>query len=144
MSPQHKYLIRKSFAQLEGHGSVPALIFYKRLFELDAALRPLFKGDIELQAAKLLDMLGTLISHLERTALLEAELRLMGQRHATYGVLPEHYGTVGRALLDMLAGTLQADFTPEVREAWTTLYGAVAEAMQAGAAEVPALAGVSD
>lgn len=134
MSPQQKYLIRKSFALLEGQGTVPALVFYRRLFELDPAIRPLFKNDIEEQAAKLLDMLGALISHLERTALLEAELRLMGQRHLDYGVLPGHYETVGRALLDMLAATLRDDFTPEVREAWTALYGAVAETMQAGAA----------
>ena len=133
MSPQQKYLIRKSFALLEAHGNVPALIFYRLLFELDPALRPLFKTDIEEQATKLLDMLGALISHLERTQLLEAELRLMGQRHATYGVLPEHYETVGSALLEMLAETLRGEFTPEVREAWTTLYGAVAEAMLAGA-----------
>jgi hemoglobin-like flavoprotein len=138
MSPQQKYLIRKSFAQLEAHGTVPALMFYRRLFEIDPALRPLFKSDIEVQAAKLLDMLGVLISHLERTVLLEAELRLMGQRHAAYGVLPSHYDTVGQALLDMLQETLRGDFTPAIRDAWTALYGAVASTMLAGAEAVPA------
>lgn len=133
MSPQQKYLIRKSFAALELHGSIPGLVFYRRLFELDPSLRPMFKSDIEFQSAKLLDMLGGLISHLERTTLLEAELRLMGQRHAGYGVKDEHYAIVGQALLEMLAETLRGDFTPEVREAWAVLYGAVAEAMQAGA-----------
>lgn len=137
MSPHQKYLIRKSFAQLEGYGNVVALAFYRRLFELDPALKPLFKSDIQEQAGKLMEMLGSLISHLERSALLESELRQMGQRHLEYGVLPEHYETVGRALLEMLAETLRGDFTSEVREAWTTLYGAVAETMLAGAAEVP-------
>jgi len=135
MSPEQKYYIRKSFAQVEAHGTVPALVFYRRLFEIDPALRPMFKSDIEVQAAKLLDMLGVLISHLERTALLEAELRLMGQRHAGYGVQPEHYATVGQALLDMLQETLQNDFKPVVREAWIALYGAVSASMQAGAEE---------
>ena len=134
MSPQHKHLVRKSFLLLESLGSVPALIFYRRLFEIDPALRPLFKNDIEAQSAKLLDMLASLIAHLERTELLLAELQLMGQRHAEYGVRPEHYATVGRALLDMLSETLRAEFTPETREAWTVLYGAVAENMLAGAA----------
>jgi hemoglobin-like flavoprotein len=138
MSPRQKYLIRKSFAQLEGYGNVPALLFYRRLFQSDPGVRPLFQTDIETQSAKLLEMLSSLISHLERTTLLEAELRLMGQRHAGYGVKPEHYATVGAALLAMLAETLGREFTAEVREAWTCLYGAVADAMQAGAAEVPA------
>lgn len=138
MSPEQKYHIRKSFAQLESQGSVPALVFYRRLFEIDPKLRPMFKTDIEIQAAKLFDMLGVLITHLERTALLEAELRLMGQRHAGYGVQPEHYSTVGQALLDMLEETLRKDFTPAVREAWIALYGAVSSTMQAGAEPVAA------
>jgi hemoglobin-like flavoprotein len=137
MSPRQKYLIRKSFSQLESYGNVPALLFYRRLFELAPGVRPMFQTDIEEQAAKLFEMLGSLISHLERTTLLEAELRLMGQRHAGYGVQTEHYAIVGAALLDMLTETLAAEFTLEVREAWTVLYGAVAEAMQSGAAEVP-------
>lgn len=138
MSPQQKYLIRKSFAALEAHGNVPALVFYRRLFEINPDLRPLFKTDIEIQAAKLLDMLGVLISHLERTALLEAELRIMGQRHATYGVQMQHYDMVGQALLDMLQETLREEFTPAVREAWTALYEAVASTMQSGTASVAA------
>lgn len=137
MSPQQKYLIRKSFAQLEGYGNVVALAFYRRLFELDPALRPLFKNDIQEQAGKLMEMLCSLISHLERSALLESELRLMGQRHAEYGVLPQHYETVGRALLETLAETLRGDFTAEARDAWAALYGAVAASMLAGASEIP-------
>ncbi|MDA0813969.1 MAG: globin domain-containing protein [Verrucomicrobia bacterium] len=136
MSPRHKYLIRKSFALLEEQGSVPALVFYRRLFEIDPSLRPLFKNDIEALAEKLIEMLGSLISQLERTAVLEAELQLMGQRHATYGVLPQHYDTVGRALIHMLAETLHGEFTPEVREAWTSLYLIIAETMQLGANQV--------
>ena len=136
MSPQQKYLIRKSFAQLEDYGNIAALVFYRRLFELDPALRPLFKNNIEEQAAKLTEMLGALISRMEQTDLMESELRQMGQRHANYGVLPAHYETVGTALLAMLEETLRADFTKPVREAWTTLYGALAEAMQAGAGAV--------
>ena len=116
---------------------MPGLVFYQRLFELDPALKPLFKSDIESQSARLLDMLGSLISNLERSAVLDFELRLMGQRHAEYGVLPQHYETVGQALLDMLAETLCGEFTEEVKDAWAALYGVVAATMQAGAAAHP-------
>ncbi|HEX2751109.1 MAG TPA: globin domain-containing protein, partial [Verrucomicrobiales bacterium] len=107
MSPRHTYLIRKSFAALEAHGPVPGLVFYRRLFEIDPELRALFTSDIEQQSAKLMDMLGVMISHLERTTLLETELRLMGRRHTEYGVMPQHYDTAGRALLGMLAEMLR-------------------------------------
>ena len=133
MSIQQVYLIRKSFAELARHKHVAALVFYRRLFELDPTLRALFKGDIEEQSRKLMEMLGMLIAMLEQPAGLDIELRAMGARHAGYGVKDAHYATVGQALLEMLAETLDQGFTPEVREAWTLLYGAVQSAMQAGA-----------
>ncbi len=135
MTAQQVYLIRKSFAELSRHDHVAALVFYRRLFEIDPSLRVLFTGSIEAQARKLLDMLGVLISMLERPVGLDMELRAMGGRHATYGVKDAHYATVGQALLDMLAETLEKGFTPEVRAAWTELYGMVANAMQVGAQE---------
>mgnify|MGYP001473477367 CR=1 FL=1 len=138
MTPQQVHLIRKSFAELSRHDHVAALVFYKRLFEIDPGLRPLFKNDIEEQSRKLLEMLAVLIAMLERPLGLELELKAMGLRHAGYGVRDEHYATVGGALLDMLAEVLGAKFTPEVREAWTLLYGAVESLMKEGAAQADA------
>ena len=139
MSPSHVHLIRKSFSELQRHQHVSALVYYRRLFELDPGLRPLFKGDIEEQSRKLLDMLAALISMLESPHGLDLELRAMGVRHAGYGVKDEHYATVGQALLDMLADTLGQTFTPEVREAWSTLYGAVEATMKAGVTQSAAV-----
>jgi len=138
MTPQQVHLIRKSFAELSRHDHVAALVFYRRLFEIDPGLRPLFKNDIEEQSRKLLEMLAVLIAMLERPLGLELELKAMGLRHAGYGVRDEHYATVGGALLDMLAEVLGAKFTPEVREAWTLLYGAVESLMKEGAAQADA------
>ncbi len=135
MTPEQVHLIRKSFAELSRHEHIAALVFYRRLFEIDPNLQRLFKGDIEEQSKKLLEMLAVLIAMLERPLGLELELKAMGLRHAGYGVKDEHYAMVGRALLDMLAETLDRGFTPEVREAWTALYGAVEAVMKMGAAE---------
>ncbi|MDB6072057.1 MAG: hypothetical protein JWL81_3228 [Verrucomicrobiales bacterium] len=134
MTPSEIYLIRKSFASLSRHEHVAALVFYRRLFELDPGLRALFKGDIEAQARKLLDMLAALLSLLEKPHGLEVELREMGARHAGYGVRTADYETVGRALLDMLDETLDEEFPPATRAAWTSLYGVVQATMLEGAA----------
>lgn len=131
VTPDQVHIIRRTFSELTRHEEVAALVFYKRLFELDPALRPLFKGDIREQAKKLMEMMAILIAMLESPHGLELELRVMGERHAGYGVKDEHYATVAHALLDMLAATLDGGLTPEVRTAWTTLYGAVETAMKA-------------
>ncbi|MCB1212548.1 MAG: hypothetical protein KDK97_24700 [Verrucomicrobiales bacterium] len=135
MTPQQVHLIRKSFAELASHDHVAALVFYRRLFEIEPALRPLFKTDIEVQAHKLLEMLGILIAMVERPAGLDVELRAMGARHRDYGVTDAHYGMVGEALLAMLAEVLDKRFTPEVRAAWTALYHTVETKMKKGASD---------
>jgi hemoglobin-like flavoprotein len=47
-----------------------------------------------------------------------------------YGVTDEHYSSVGRALIWTLERVLGADFTPEVKEAWTTVYNVIADTMK--------------
>ena len=133
MDPQQTYLIRTSFSEVQRSGNVAALVFYQRLFALDPSLRPMFRGDIEVQARKLMDMLGVLIMMLARPEQLEAELRAMGARHRGYGVEDAHYDTVGRALLEMLAEIIGKRWVPEVQAAWAGLYRTVETAMKAGA-----------
>lgn len=128
------HLLRKSFAAIEAHGAIAALLFYRLLFQRHPGLRPLFTGGIEEQSAKLIAMLGALIAMLGEDRHLTAELEAMGARHAGYGVCASHYDAVGHALLAMAAEVMGEHFTAEVRDAWTALYRMVAEAMQRGAA----------
>jgi len=76
------------------------------------------------------------VSGLERLEKLLPAVQALGRRHAGYGVKDEHYATVAAALLWTLEQGLGDGFTPEVREAWTTAYLALAGVMQQAAAEV--------
>jgi hemoglobin-like flavoprotein len=136
MTADQIHLLRKSFEQVERHGPLAALVFYRRLFEIDPSLRPMFKSNIEEQSRKLMDMLGLALNLTERAGALERELTDSGARHASYGVREEHYATVGRAMIDMLAEVLGGAFTPATREAWLAFYTYAAETMQRGAAAV--------
>lgn len=136
MTADQVYLLRKSFDRVEQQARVAALIFYRRLFELDPSLRPLFKTDIQEQGGKLIDMLALALILTDRPGALETELRECGARHVGYGVRDEHYATVGQAMLDMMAEVLGRDFTPATREAWAAFYHIAAEAMKRGAAAV--------
>lgn len=136
LDPDQKHRLRKTFALVERQSHVAALVFYQRLFELDPMLRPLFKTDIEEQAGKLMDMLSSALSLLERPEELTGVLEELGARHVAYGVKTEHYATVGEALLAMLSCVLGRDFDSSTRQAWTALYQLIAEAMLRGAARV--------
>jgi hemoglobin-like flavoprotein len=136
LDAEQKHRLRKTFALVERQSHVAALVFYQRLFELNPMLRPLFKTDIELQAAKLMDMLSTALSLMEKPDELNETLEELGARHVAYGVRTEHYETVGDALLAMLSAVLGKDFTADTRRVWTDLYQFIAATMLRGAARV--------
>lgn len=60
------------------------------------------------------------------------ELRSLGSKHIKYGVQNEHFPIVGEGLLDALAKALGDEFTPEVKDAWTGVYGIISDNMSAG------------
>lgn len=135
MTPHQIHLIRSSFAPLKPLAAQVAEAFYVQLFTRDPALRALFRGgDMDEQGARLMQMLGAAIELLDRPGALMPVLLQLGRRHVAYGVEAAHYDSVGAALLATLDAGLGAGFTPEVREAWTTMYGVVARTMQEGAA----------
>jgi hemoglobin-like flavoprotein len=79
-------------------------------------------------------MLGTAVAGLSNLGALVPAVQDLGRRHAGYGVLPSHYGTVGSALLWTLGKGLGADFDAAHQAAWSKVYGVLAETMQAAAA----------
>jgi hemoglobin-like flavoprotein len=131
-------LIRETFALIGSQADVAALVFYRRLFELDPALRPLFRENIEEQGRKLMQMLTAAVRLLEKPQALVPVLEDLGRRHVVrYGVRDEHYDTVGEALLWMLAQMLGKEFTAPALDAWASLYSVVATTMKRAAAEAP-------
>jgi hemoglobin-like flavoprotein len=130
MTPEQKRLVQTSFEQVAPIAEVAAGLFYNRLFELDPALRPLFKGDLVEQGRKLMQMIGMVVKGLDRFDELVPAAQALGKRHVGYGVRDEDYETVGAALLWTLGKGLGAAFTHETKEAWTAAYGAITTAMK--------------
>lgn len=120
MTPNQISLVQKSFDIVPTE--IAADLFYARLFELDPSLRPLFKGDMKAQGRKLMDMIAVAVRGLSNLDRIVPAVQDLGVRHAGYGVTPDHYETVGSALLWTLEKGLGEQFTDEVREAWTNAY----------------------
>lgn len=138
MTPRQVQLIQETFAQVEPISETAAALFYDRLFILDPSLRRLFKNDMQDQGRKLMQMLAVAVRGLEDLGRLVAAVRALGARHSGYGVTAGHYSTVASALLWTLEQGLGDAFTPEARDAWTTVYGILAGTMLAGAADAEA------
>jgi hemoglobin-like flavoprotein len=136
MAADQVSLVQTSFALVRPIADAFARQFYARLFELDPALRALFRTDMAEQRQKLMQMLEAIVGALDRPALIVAEVAALGQRHAGYGVLADHYTTVEEALLWALARELGERWTLEVAEAWQATYTLLAGVMMAAAGSV--------
>jgi len=138
MNARQAELVQHSFAQVQPIAAVASDLFYARLFELDPALKPLFRGDMNEQGHKLMMMLGVAVANLNKPEVVMPALQRLGERHAGYGVTDAHYATVGAALLWTLEQGLGDAFTAEVRLAWEAVYSLVAETMQEAARRMSA------
>ena len=136
LSPEDIMLVRASFAQVAPIRMKAADLFYRRLFEVAPDLRRLFPADLHEQKQKLMAMIGTAVGALHDLDALVPKVKALGMRHVAYGAQPLHYEVVGEVLLWTLERGLGSAFTPQVRAAWTKVYGVLSATMQAGANEV--------
>jgi len=132
--------VQQSWALVIPIAPQAADLFYANLFALDPALKHLFKGDLQDQGQKLMQMIGAAVGKLNDLDTLVPVLQQLGRRHGGYGVVPAHYAVVGAALLKTLAEGLGAAFTPGARQAWTEVYGVIASTMIAASAHADATA----
>jgi hemoglobin-like flavoprotein len=128
-------LVKESFLFIKPMQETAADLFYARLFELDPALRALFKNDMKEQGRKLVFMISTAVSSLHNPDKLIPAVRDLGSRHRGYGVTEQHFETVGNALIWTLSRGMGSQFTPETREAWTKVYTVLSEVMKSAMVE---------
>ena len=134
MTPQQIEQVKTSWQKVLPIRHTAAEMFYAKLFALDPTVKPLFKGDMQEQGRKLMTMITTAVSALDRLETIMPAVQDLGRRHAGYGVKSQHYDTVGAALLWTLAQGLGESFTADVKEAWSATYDLLATTMQQAAA----------
>ena len=121
--------VQSTWKSVEAIAPQAAELFYDNLFVADPSLKHLFKGDMTAQGKKLMQMIGAAVGKLNDLDTLVPILQSLGVRHASYGVKEPHYGTVGSALLKTLEQGLGPSFTPDVKQAWVTVYQTMANIM---------------
>ena len=137
LTPSQIELIQDSFRKVVPIADTAAALFYGRLFEIAPEVKPLFKGDMSLQGAKLMATLGLVVAGLNDLSKIVPAAESLARKHVAYGVKDAHYAPVGAALIWTLERGLGPDFTPETRDAWVEAYGILSSVMIAASAEAP-------
>lgn len=138
MTLEQIVLVQRSWRQVMPIADTASEMFYAKLFSMDPALKGLFKGDMKAQGRKLMAMIGTAVNGLSKLDALVPAVQDLGRRHAGYGVKAADYDTVAGALLWTLEQGLGDGFTPEMKAAWTSVYGVLAGMMKDAAAKATA------
>jgi nitric oxide dioxygenase len=132
MTPEQMELVRSSFAVFYPSAyDAFAEDFYQRLFRMDPVIEALFPAEMKNQRLKLMTTFNIAVNGLRHPASIAPLLGKLGQLHEQAGVQPDHYATLGAALLATLEAQLGAEFTPEVAEAWSAAYGVITALMHA-------------
>lgn len=133
-------LLETSLEAIVLHGEAFVTAFYERLFTRFPETRAFFAAtDMLEQRKKLQQSLALIVQHIQHPEALGAMLQDLGQRHAVYGIQPEHYPLMGTVLLETFADFLGKHWTQEHHNAWVKGYEAVSNLMLQGVQEPPAL-----
>lgn len=117
----------------------PSLVSF-RLFELEPDAKAIFGFDKKADVAKELAKAPRFIKHAKyfiqmidkALGMLGPDIELLteilldlGQKHVGYGVKPEYFPSMGRALIYAVKEQLGDGFTDETKDAWVEVYGAL-------------------
>ena len=126
---RQKTLVQESFASIQPILEDVTALLYARIFELDPSAKRLFPQDMTSQYRKVSQMLTAAVKGLDHLDQLVPVLQDLGRRHAAYGVTQGHYDTGGAALMWTLEKGLGSAFTPELKQAWASVWGLVTTTM---------------
>lgn len=127
-------LIRKSIERLTDPrtGRDPfGREFYGALFEEAPETKALFREDLSEQGMRFLSTLRLIAEALDAPETLSDHMTRLAEGHRAYGVRPEHYAPMGRALRRALKQALGERYDGETDAAWDRAYQAMSQKMQA-------------
>jgi hemoglobin-like flavoprotein len=140
MNARHIALIQSSFAWIAPSAELIGELLETNICALDPSLRLLFTLEAGEHGHRLIALLPSIVSGLDRLDQLIPAVQNLGRRHAGSGFRTEHYNTIGDALMLTLEQCLGERLTPDVAAAWDKTYAALSEVMQVAAtSERPAL-----
>lgn len=122
-------IIKESFALFESRAEETSSYFYARLFAENPRLRAYFPPAMDHQRDRMFHALREIVWSLDSPDTLSGFLSRLGRDHRKFGVTPEHYDAMGRALIATLRKIGGGAWTAEMESAWRAAYRTVARIM---------------
>lgn len=104
-------------------------LFYDHILAAMPEVAPMFT-DLESQRKHFMKMMIRIVHTIDEPDHLNIVLRELGHIHNRLHLKPRHFSNMGSAFSNSLIEVMGDRYTPEIGEAWRTLYNRVSEAMQ--------------
>jgi NAD(P)H-flavin reductase/hemoglobin-like flavoprotein len=128
-------LLKENLAVVEPVQDKAVGYFYATLFRRSPAVRSMFPLVMDVQRDRLFRALVSVVQGMDQPDSLMPMLRQLGRDHRKFGVRPEHYDVMGRALIGAVKEYSYGDWSDEVEAAWWRAFGVMARTMIDAAAE---------
>jgi nitric oxide dioxygenase len=132
LTQRTKDIVKATAPVLADHGYAIIKRFYQRLFEAHPELKNVFNMAHQEQGQQqqaLARAVYAYAENIEDPSSLMAVLRNIANKHASLGVLPEHYPIVGEHLLAAIKEVLGDAATEDIISAWAQAYGNLADVL---------------
>ncbi|KAI0121328.1 globin-like protein [Xylariales sp. AK1849] len=123
-------IVKATAPVMKEHGEAIARLFYGNMLAAHPELHNIFNKtgqDTGAQPRALASAVFAYATYIDDLAQLKDLVERIAQKHVSLVIQPEHYPIVGRYLIEAVAIVLGDAVTPEVAEAWTAAYSALAD-----------------
>jgi nitric oxide dioxygenase len=130
LTPSQIAIVKSTAPVLKEHGETITKLFYEKMIRENPGLHNFFNKTGQATGAQPRALAGAVFgyaNYVDDLGQLKALVERISHKHVSLTVQPEHYTIVGKYLLEAVAIVLGDTVTPEVGEAWTAAYAALAD-----------------
>jgi nitric oxide dioxygenase len=130
LTPSQLAIVKSTAPILKEHGEQITSLFYRNMLEAHPELHNIFNQTGQVTGAQPRALAGAVFayaSYVDDLGKLQALVERIAHKHVSLTVQPEQYAIVGKYLIEAVAAVLGDAVTPEVADAWTAAYGALAD-----------------
>ncbi|KAI1497899.1 flavohemo protein [Biscogniauxia marginata] len=130
LTPSQIATVKATAPTLKEHGTAITTLFYDNIISDVPELKNVFNLTNQATGAQPRALAAAVLAYatyVDDLAQLKAAVETIARKHASLNIQAEHYPLVGKYLLDAVAKVLGDACTPEIAEAWTAAYAALAD-----------------
>ncbi|OTB04919.1 hypothetical protein M426DRAFT_73238 [Hypoxylon sp. CI-4A] len=130
ISPEHIAIVKATAPVMKEYGVAITTLFYNNMIAANPELKNVFSMSNQASGAQPRALAGAVFAYaayVDDLGKLKAAVERIAHKHESLNVQPDQYAIVGKYLLEAVAAVLGDACTPEIAEAWTAAYAALAD-----------------